>query len=135
MKNKDYKLCFVGDNKAYFTTQDLEKQWGDDWDDAPYEHNAGTPYLWREGEKDNLSLRLKTPWQILDIYYEADLETPCSGHNNSPYSVEAINKGGVAWLQSPSYVKEPIRIFAGTTLSQFLAIIKELRGKVYMQLN
>ena len=39
-----YKLCYIEKNFAYFTTQDLEKQWGDDWDDAPYEHNAGTPY-------------------------------------------------------------------------------------------
>ena len=39
------KLCYVEGNIAYFTTQDLDKQWGDDWDDAPYEHNAGLPYL------------------------------------------------------------------------------------------
>lgn len=27
----------------YFTS-DIENQWGDDWDDRPYEHNAGKPY-------------------------------------------------------------------------------------------
>ena len=133
--NKDYKLCFVGNNKAYFTTQDLEKQWGDDWNDVPYEHNAGSPYTWREGEEESNSLKLKTPWQILDVYYEADLETPDTGHSNSPYSVEGINKGQKAWLESPSYIKNPVRVFAGTTLSQFLAIIKDIRGKVYFQLN
>lgn len=37
-------LCYVDGNRAYFTTQPLDQQWGDDWDDAPYEHNAGTPY-------------------------------------------------------------------------------------------
>ena len=25
-------LCFVEDNVAFFTTQDLNEQWGDDWD-------------------------------------------------------------------------------------------------------
>ena len=27
----------------YFTS-DMAAQWGDDWDDRPYEHNAGKPY-------------------------------------------------------------------------------------------
>lgn len=38
------KLCYVKGSFAYFTTQELSKQWGDDWNDAPYEHNAGEPY-------------------------------------------------------------------------------------------
>jgi hypothetical protein len=37
-------LCYVSENFAWFTTRSLEEQWGDDWDDAPYEHNAGEPY-------------------------------------------------------------------------------------------
>lgn len=37
-------LCYVDGNKAWFTTKPLAEQWGDDWDDAPYEHNAGQPY-------------------------------------------------------------------------------------------
>ena len=36
-------LCYVDAPWAYFTTRRLSEQWGDDWDDAPYEHNAGTP--------------------------------------------------------------------------------------------
>jgi hypothetical protein len=27
-----FKLCYVEDSWAYFTTQDVTKQWGDDWD-------------------------------------------------------------------------------------------------------
>ena len=38
------RLCYIDNCWAYFTTQPLDKQWGDDWDDAPYEHNAGEPY-------------------------------------------------------------------------------------------
>jgi hypothetical protein len=37
-------LCYVDGPWAYFTTQPLREQWGDDWSDAPYEHNAGPPY-------------------------------------------------------------------------------------------
>lgn len=40
----DFKLCYINGSTAYFTTLSLDDQWGDDWDDAPYEHNAGTPY-------------------------------------------------------------------------------------------
>ena len=29
---------------AYFTPISLDKQWGDDWNDTPFEHNAGIPY-------------------------------------------------------------------------------------------
>ena len=37
-------LCMVDYGQVYFTTQDLALQHGDDWGNAPYEHNAGDPY-------------------------------------------------------------------------------------------
>ena len=37
------KLCYCSNNIMYFTS-DMTAQWGDDWDDCPYEHNAGKPY-------------------------------------------------------------------------------------------
>ena len=48
----NYKLCYVDSSEyqaepmtLYFTElDDVTKQWGDDWDDVPYEHNSGTPY-------------------------------------------------------------------------------------------
>jgi hypothetical protein len=33
----DLILCYIDDDYAYFTEQSLDKQWGDDWNDAPYE--------------------------------------------------------------------------------------------------
>ena len=36
---------------AYFTPLALEDQWGDDWDDAPYDCNAGSPYDHMHNEK------------------------------------------------------------------------------------
>lgn len=38
------RLCYVSGPFAYFTSKELSEQWGDDWNDAPYEHNAGEPY-------------------------------------------------------------------------------------------
>ena len=39
-----YKLCYVSNGVLYFTNKELSEQWGDDWNDHPYEHNAGEPY-------------------------------------------------------------------------------------------
>ena len=39
----ELKLCYCANNNMYFTS-DMSAQWGDDWDDRPYEYNAGTPY-------------------------------------------------------------------------------------------
>ena len=46
-------LCYVYGPWAYFTSRPLSEQWGDDWNDAPYEHNAGEPYgpCWHNEEK------------------------------------------------------------------------------------
>ena len=84
---KEAKLCFVDDNFAYFTTRELSKQWGDDWDDAPYEHNAGYPY-----EPAQQDLKKGINWSIIKIAFEGPFLLPCSGCCNSPFSVEAINK-------------------------------------------
>lgn len=112
-------LCFVKDCWAYFTTKPLSEQWGDDWNDAPYEHNAGTPY----GDSQN---------QITKLAWEADLDQPCDSYRNSPYSVEQINARAVDWLASPSYVKGPkIVIPAGTTLSQFKELVERAGGSIY----
>ena len=43
-KLNDARLCYVKGSFAWFTTHDPEQQTGDDWDDAPYEHNAEPPY-------------------------------------------------------------------------------------------
>ena len=54
-KYYNYKLCYVDQEDEYssittlYFTNDMEKQWGDDWDDAPYEHNSESPY---ENETD-----------------------------------------------------------------------------------
>jgi hypothetical protein len=125
---KEYKLCYVSGQKAYFTTQDIKEQWGDDWDDAPYEHNAGIPYKYDDHDK----AKGKEPWDIFELYYESKLETPNTWVSNSNYSVQDINKGAVAWLESPRYDKEGIRLYGGTTLGEFINVIKRTGGSVYL---
>lgn len=117
------KLCYVDECWAYFTTQELSKQWGDDWNDAPYEHNAGPPYVsYKEDEPK---------WEIIKVAWEGAFDTPDEGHTNSPYSVEQINAGVVAWLRSYRWCKKQIIIQAGVSLEEFKELIKAGGGTIY----
>lgn len=118
-------LCFVRGDFAYFTTQPLDKQTGDDWNDAPYEHNAGEPYEpYREDED----------WQILRVAFEADLSRPCDDQFNSPWCVDQINAGAIAWLRPPRWNDRGKVIPAGTTLRDFIRLVHESGGDVFVPL-
>jgi hypothetical protein len=118
-------LCYVRDQWAFFTTRKLSEQWGDDWNDAPYEHNAGDPYEFGAHDEKNG----REPWTISRVAFDGCFETPCSNYPNSPWSVEQINAGAVAWLRS-SY--PPITVIpAGVTLPQFRQLIERGGGTVY----
>jgi len=121
------KLCYVDGMWAVFTTQDITKQWGDDWNDAPYEHNAGFPYEWNP-------LREGSPYEIVRVAFDGPLETPCDNHLNSPYSVQDINRGAVAWLRTDHWVAEEKQavIPAGTTLADFMECVQKAGGEVYL---
>lgn len=87
---------------AFFTPKSLDEQWGDDWNDAPYEHNAGWPYDSDivEVNENNVATRieeydiLKVPFAIKSYNYAL----PCDNHLNSPWSVQDINSDAVAWI-------------------------------------
>jgi hypothetical protein len=101
-------LCYVDDDIAWFTTLDLKDQWGDDWNDAPYESNAGRPYS-------------DEPWQIFRLRINGCWDTPEYGHFNSPYSVEDINSGAIAWLSGEGEVSGVEYSFpAGMTMGDFI---------------
>lgn len=129
---KEYKLCYVDGQKAWFT-DNFEKQWGDDWNDKPYECNAGEPYnSWSELIEDNEDIfkrkykhhqiKLKT------LYFETNdwsEQKPC---DMGRFSVEDINKGTIAWVHTDEF-----NILAGTEIEEFIKIIKENGGKIYME--
>lgn len=126
----DYKLCYIEEPWAYFTTQDLDKQWGDDWDDAPYDCNAGSPYRWydiADGE---------VPWDIVKVAFDGPLVTPSGDNFHCPYSVEEINSGAVAWLKTPKWwSKKSVVIQAGASLEEFISKVEEVGGTVYRAVN
>lgn len=128
LKNKkNYKLFYVEPMSKHscplvcFTTGDVTKEWGDDWNDAPWEHNAGHPYYNQEDaeyfelriQEDGLT-KLVTP----DEYY---------GIPNSPFSVQDINKKITPWLtvqvwdpDSRAYTVYDDLFYAGMDLDKFL---------------
>lgn len=118
------KLCYVSHHWAYFTTQKLSKQWGDDWDDAPHEHNAGEPY--------HASPERGESWEITQVAYIGPFKTPCDEHFNSPFSVEQINSGAIAWLRPEFAPPGTACIPAGTELDEFCRIIEAAGGKVFV---
>ena len=122
------KLCYVSGDWAYFTTQDVTEQWGDDWNDAPYEYNAGRPYEYADYHKK----KGIAPWQIFEVAFVSHLSAPDEGHTNSPYCVQDINRGDVPWLQSNAWSMAGIRIMAGTTFKEFAITINQVGGTVYV---
>lgn len=120
-------LCYIDQYWAYFTTQELSKQWGDDWNDAPYEHNAGEPYLhFQDGES----------WSISKVAFDGPFERPCDNQLNSPWSVEQINAGAIAWLRSSRWsTNKNVIIPAGTTMERFIDLIYDGGGNVYLPFN
>lgn len=132
MKNLEYKLCYIDGNKAWFTS-DFENQWGDDWDDKPYEHNAGEPYIYdykqpEQGVKNGVGIYPEIPMKIL--YFELPrywLYLPCDKFVNSPYSVKDINRGAIAWIHTDDFI-----IPAGTLIEDFIKTIESHGGNIYL---
>jgi len=113
----NYKLCYVEENFAYFSDIGPEEAWGHDWNNTPYEHNAGRPYM----DKGN--------WIV--VAFDSCLVQPSYSYTNSPYSVADINKIGLTpWLRSHDGCT---RIYAGDSIREFMQKIKEHGGSVYLK--
>lgn len=124
-------LCYVDDNWAYFTTAPLSQQTGDDWNDAPYEHNAGEP---DEYNAKFDGKRGREPWEIVKVVWDGDFKTPNYAHGNSPWTVDAINAGAIAWLATPAYSSAPTTVIpAGTPLDKFIELVHRGGGEVYLK--
>jgi hypothetical protein len=139
-----FRLCYIDPrrpNCAWFTTAPItgpQRQWGDDWNDAPYEHNSEPPYEW--------AAYMRTPEYHLErLYFEVDGEQPCDRSFNSPWSVEQINVGRVPWLILSDVKREaaldhdghtiieddPSVIMGGETIDGFKRKVKAAGGLIF----
>lgn len=157
-----FRLCYADLDRdgaiiAYFTTQPIAEAWGDDWDDAPYEHNAGPPYHWRPetgigckcngpggfpaftlgankrgglcGEPNHERVPGRPMWRILRATITGSFDLPADGHTNSPWSVSDINSGAAPWLRGGEDNHD--RLMAGATLPEARAFVTRHGGQLH----
>jgi hypothetical protein len=129
---ENYKLCYIEKSFAYFTTEDLDKQWGDDWDDVPYEHNAGEPYapILQEKVETHWNEDGTPKWEIMKIAFDCSkAETPAQmAFGNSKYSVQMINNKLIPWLTITDSSKA---LFAGASIDSFVEFIEDAGGEIF----
>lgn len=124
--NKKFKLCYIEESFAYFTTLDVKDQWGDGWKRASYEHNSSLPYLHgNQSENGDYEIR-KLAFEVTEMV------TP---NDRGSFSVEEINAGLIPWLSSPTYSNANEAIPAGITFDEFIEAIHANGGKVYVPLG
>ena len=129
-KYGEYQLCLVSGSFAHFTDCPLNLQWGDDWDDAPFEHNAGSPYA----NHDEGGERVKH--DVFSVFIAGGFDYPDSYQLNSAYSVEQINDKEVAWMKTDRHnVKwqgcENVEVWAGATFAEFLDYVRRAKAVIY----
>ena len=125
---------------AYFTPISLEEQWGDDWDDSPYECNAGEPYddivLETKTIESGINVVTKTEeYEILRVPFVVEKDSwrvkfAEDWGYNSPFCVRDINAGAVAWIfargddgKSP---KNAVAVNAGISPAEFVDKIEKI---------
>lgn len=114
---------------AYFTPLSLDIQWGDDWNDSPYEHNAGSPYDSEYFGSTRVEHEiLQVPFAIPEKVY---CNYPCDwGGCNSPFSVEVINLGVIPWIFAYTDRKEnkSVLVRAGINPYEFIYKLSEIKN-------
>lgn len=119
---KEFRLCYIYDRKCYFTDS-FDSQWGDDWNDAPYDCNAGEPYS-HNGESHKILFFDLPEWRApCDFFYS-------NSHENY-VSVRDINEKKVPWITCENRDGTKDGLYAGATLKEFARFIKKHGGIVY----
>lgn len=118
----DYKAGYT--HYLYFTN-DMSKQWGDDWDDAPYEHNAEVPY---DDETDIIMIPINLYYgSECYVYFPEDY-----GNGNSPFSVDLINAGAIPWIfmyiNEHKAIPKSVSIMAGESPVKVITKLKEFEN-------
>lgn len=130
----DAKLCYVdvsmkGRLMMFFTIKPYSELLGDDWDDAPYDNNAGYPYCEKgergmtflvaapnfspEDSEDETDYQPMKEWELLNEFSWPGLQ----------FSLYAHLSGACAWMYKyearKKYSPDSV-IDAQTTFAQFL---------------
>lgn len=108
-KYMNYQLCYMYQINEYyyevFFTSNLDKQWGDDWNDTPASCNAESPY---DSETDVYRVLINLPWSSDQIF------------GGDHFSVENLNKRMCPWLKFKEMV-----FWGGSTLQEVIKNIED----------
>jgi hypothetical protein len=123
---------------AYFTTQPLAEAWGDDWNDSPYDCNAGRPYTWRRtryAKQPDATYKTEPnpqpPWREFEAEFTGPFDTPAVLAFNTPYCVQDINDGKIPWLWTDSDGRGPsVVVNAGVSFTRFRTLVRRAGGTV-----
>ena len=111
---------------AYFTPISLDEQWGDDWNDSPYEHNAGLPYEHGDDYTKVITL-IRIPFCVKSNNYTLPYEY---GYCNSPFCVDDINHHACAWIYDVNMINnrvyKHVAILAGVSPKEFKDKLEEI---------
>lgn len=110
-------LCYVHSindctHELWFANKKPTDLWGDDWNDAPYEHNAGYPSDYTRYDKSKVDFKRY-------ILTGNNIISPSYNYLNSPWSVEQINKQETFWLTNGEF-----KFYAGCTIDEIVTTLK-----------
>lgn len=125
----NYRLCYAdrGGARLWFTTRALEDQTGDDWDDAPHVHNAGTPYAPHPNLKEDWNEDGTPKWQLYAIVlHDGD-------YFDEHSSADQINKRmSKPWVHAYNDSYNSIGLFPGDSLRTVVDKLDELGVGYYL---
>lgn len=123
---------------AYFTPRSMNAQTGDDWNDCPYEHNAGIPYdhiITKVVDCETCpGLKIAKEIKYIEIIkvpfstrsFNTSFPKDYSYGGNSSFCVDSINRGAVAWIYDFVDKKHSVAIYGGCTLKKFSKLIDKI---------
>jgi len=128
----DSVLCFISRPRAYFTTQVLGDQFGDNWTDKPWTE-AGGPYLHRHYNPEHKPNK----WEIYKIAYDGFWTLPYKIYPDTNHpTVSSINDDkSTPWLRSEMATPQEIVVMAGTALSDFCKLMRANGGNAYIPIS
>lgn len=122
---------------AYFTPLSLKDQWGDDWNDSPYDCNAEIPYDIviddSETTSPDINVARKTH-EITIIQVPFAIKSyntmfPKDWSENIPFCVDDINNGAIAWIyDNNSANHKSVCVYAGINPFDFIQKLEEIEA-------
>lgn len=122
MKVIDYHL-YGNTFSLYLGEDNCNDYWGDDWDDAPYEHNAGRVY------EEYIQGYVEFGFSLKCSVCEA-----CDGYFNSPFSKEDMKNRKVPCLTIGTELGG-LAIYFGDNIDEISKKITELGGFKFLEMR